>query len=143
MSSEESGFEVRLARSETGRIPFVAFLEPETDVKIRAKILSKIHHYSHFSPEDFTRPHVDTLEGPIKEARVDRQLRVLFSLEQDREVLLVYGGERKKSGPVSRTLIEQAQELRDRWLRHDDAVPFYLVELRKAIKAKRIRWPND
>lgn len=48
-----------------------------------AKIVRKMEHVAKFRRQDLRRPMVDTVSGPIKELRVDKQLRVLFSCEQE------------------------------------------------------------
>lgn len=59
---------------------------------------------------------VDTVRGPIKELRVDKQLRVLFSCEEQRGVMLMLAATRKKNGDIDPKLVQTAMESREEWL---------------------------
>lgn len=137
-------FQPRAALQENGDCPFAKYLASETDARVRALILNKVAYLARVRPEDYSRPLIDTLEGPIKEIRFgpNNSLRLLFSLEQDVGAIVVYGGERKKKGPVSQSLIEEAQELREIWVANglDEAID--VDDLRDKIARRRLGWPQ-
>ncbi len=129
-----------MARKPSGELPFAEFFEGETDVSVRAKILTKIEHGSRFRPEQLRRPLADTLEGRVKELRFG-QIRILFSLEVEDGLWLLLGGERKKADDVSPSLIREAAGLRERWVASRDGKELDISALKKRISRKSIRWP--
>ena len=127
MTGDTSGpFRLALANARNGDCPFHDFLRSETDRKVQARIVAKIEYLSKLDPEDYGRPLIDTLDGPIKEMRFGprKQLRVLFSCERGRRLLLLYGGERKTTSAVSPGLIQEAKNLRQAWLEGTKATPW-------------------
>jgi hypothetical protein len=139
----EPTFTVLAATQANGDCPFHEFLESERNPKDRAAILGKVDHVSRLSPREYQRPLIDTLDGPIKRIKVDQQLRVLFSSERQHNILLIYGGGRKKNGSVDPALIRAAQEMRAAWLAGREARPVPIATLLIAIKRKKIRWPHE
>lgn len=126
-----------------GGCPFGEFLGSETDVRVRAQILTKIDYVARIEPVDYGRPLIDTLEGPVKELRFGpgNSLRLLFSAEQEVDAIVFYGGERKQKGKVSEGLIEEALQLREEWAGGRVGVPIDGDHLRKLISGKRLGWP--
>jgi len=104
---------------EPNNCPIKDFIDDQGDAKVRARIVRKIEHLEKLDPMQYSRPLVDTVEGPIKELRVDQQIRVLFSVERspDKVTVVCYNAERKKNGRISPALIEQAKEYRQDWVR--------------------------
>lgn len=96
-----------------------------------AKLVRKMEHLAKFRRQDLGRPMVDTISGPIKELRVDKQLRVLFSCEQDRGVMLMLAATRKKNGGIDSRLIQAAVQDREEWLRRGRSMS--LSELKKEL----------
>ena len=82
-----------------------------------AKIVRKMEHVANYRRQELRRPMVDTVWGPIKELRVDKQLRVLFSCEDDRGVMLMLAATRKKNGDIDPRVVQATVERRDEWLR--------------------------
>lgn len=59
---------------------------------------------------------MDTLRAPIKELRATTQLRVLFTWEYDRQMILLLEAVKKKGGRVNEAAIQRAERNRDEWL---------------------------
>ncbi len=130
------------ARDSRGDCPFASFLGSETDVRFRASVLNKVEHLTHVDPADYDRPLIDTLDGRIKELRFGKSLRVLFSVEDDGSILLLYGGERKKQSACSPELIEEAKALRTAWLQGIEGEVVDVASVRDGINRKRLGWPE-
>ena len=140
MMGETPGpFRLALAKAPNGDCPFKDFLQSETDRKVQARIAAKIEYLSKLDPEDYRRPLIDTLDGPVKEMRFGpkKQLRLLFSCERGERLLLLYGGERKTTSAVSGGLIQEAKDLRQAWLKGTKAILW--DPLRPQIKRKKTR----
>lgn len=108
---------VEFAIDPRGQVPVFEFIRDQGDAKIQALIVRKIEHVAKIRFHDMRRPLVDTLDGPVKELIVDKQVRVLFSPERDRDLLLMLEAERKKNGDVDEEVIRRARENRERWLK--------------------------
>ena len=119
-------FRLALANARNGACPFYDFLRSKTDRKVQARIVAKVKYLSKLDPEDYRRPLIDTLDGPVKEMRFGprNQLRLLFSCERGKRLLLLYGGERKTTSKVSPGLIQEAKDLRQAWLGGTTATPW-------------------
>ena len=143
MDGQTPRYALRVAVDASGGCPFGAFLESETDAKIRALILTKVEYLSHLAPEDHVRPLVDTLEGPVKEFRFGpkKGLRILYSLEQEAGELLLFGGERKEVRACSPRLIQEAKALRGAWIKGTEPIHLEIEKLRKTISRRRLGWP--
>ena len=135
-------FRLVLARAQNERYPFRDFIESETDTRVRGQIIAKAKHLSAHRPEDYQRPFIATLDGPIRETRTG-QLRLLFSLEEADGLILLYGGERKKTDAISQGLIHEAKALRQFWLDGTEGLTIDLAQVKGLIKRKRIKWDNE
>jgi len=99
-----------------GRCPVEEFIESQGDAKIRAKIVKKLQMLSQCEPDDVHRALVDTIDGPVKELRVDKQVRILFSWERESGHIVALEAERKKNGKLSDSVIQRATKNRETWL---------------------------
>ena len=145
MDGQPPLFQLQAAVHRNGECPFGDFIESEQDRKVRAQILTKIAYLSRIEPPDYGRPLIDTLEGPIKELRFGprNSLRLLFSTEQEAGTIVLYGGERKREGPVSAALVAEALQLHKEWTPNGGGVEVDIDHLRDLIAAKRLEWPNE
>jgi hypothetical protein len=70
-------------------------LDPER----RAMVQAAIEHVAHAGPT-LGRPRVDTIHGSsvtkLKEARVDRGVRVLFAFDSNRNAVMLVGGDKAR-----------------------------------------------
>jgi hypothetical protein len=107
---------IEFFRDPRGKYPVAEFIRSQADPRIRAKIVRKIEHLAHFHRQDLKRPLVDTLKGAVKELVVDKQVRVLFSCEDEEGVMLMLEADRKKNGDVNPKVVEQALGNREKWL---------------------------
>ena len=85
------------------------------DVEQRAKVQGAIAHVAHGGPTQ-GRPHVDVIHGSklhkLKEARVDRSVRLLFAFDSRGSAVMLLGGD--KAGKWNRWYpkqIERAERL--------------------------------
>lgn len=112
--------------SEGGHCPIDTFIKGFDDRRRRALIVRKLEHLAEVAAggvQNLKRPLVDTLDGPIKELVVDKQIRVLFSVEQSNRIILALEGTVKKNGEVDREAINKAKRERQRWLSIPESVP--------------------
>ena len=124
---------VFFVRGSKNECPALNYLLSETDQAVRARIVRKIEHLANVGRENQRRPLIDTLDGPIKELRVDQQVRILFSWEEwnGKRLVLILEGTRKKNGSVDPKVVQNAHDNRQEWLekpKHGD-----LAVLKKAL----------
>lgn len=113
---EETPWTAALIPDRRGRYPVVEFIRSQGDATIRARIVAKMRHLEKIEYEDFGRPLVDTLRGPLKELRVDEQLRVVFACHVERGLLFMLDADRKKNGHVDEAVIARAEKNLARWI---------------------------
>lgn len=110
-----------------GEHPVAEFLndQPRKDVAATLTKIEMVREMArHELPEQIRSKLVKNLRGPIHEFRPTKQIRVLFSWEHDRRIILLLDAGRKKNGTVDEKLIERAERFRDEWLatRNSDAL---------------------
>lgn len=115
MASAKPDWVPKIFAASAEECPVLDYLREETDARLRAKIIKKIEFLATVGREDAVRPLADTLEGAVKELRVDKQVRILFSWE-DGGILLILDGTRKKNGRVDQQVVRRAGANRERWL---------------------------
>ena len=112
---------VELSCDEQGDVPVMEFTVKQRNPKIQAKIIKKMEYLrsqaESLGAENVGRPLVDTIDGDIKELRVDKQVRLLFSWQHDEGVILMLDGERKKNGKIDQALVERAKRSRQHWIK--------------------------
>lgn len=115
-----------------GNFPVIKFLKEQGTAKIKARIWVKMEHLARIaleqSPSMIGRPLVDTIQGAIKELRVDQQVRILFSWEYAEKLVLMLEGTRKKNGSVDPQAVKRALEYRADWLKSRSSVPLPTVK---------------
>lgn len=114
----EEAWSAEFFRDRRGIHPVVEFLEgrPPNERKATLNSIRIILELTrHQSVHTIGRPQVDTLEGPIKELRATRQIRILFSWEEDSKILLMLEADLKKGGRVDSAAIERARANLAEW----------------------------
>ncbi len=66
---------------------------------------------------------MDTIDGPVKELRVSKQIRILFTVEQAHRIFLVLEGTIKKNGQVDPEAVGRAKNYRRVWLLKRESLP--------------------
>lgn len=100
-----------LFRDRRGIHPVVEFLgrRPAGDRKATLNCIRIVLELARYQPvHTIGRPHVDTLEGRIKELRATELIRILFSWEEETKMMLLLEADLKKGGRVDARLIERA-----------------------------------
>lgn len=80
-----------------------------------------MEHLANVGKRNATRPLVDTIDGPLKELRVDKQIRLLFQWEEDTEWILFLEATRKKNGKIDPDVVERAKRNYQKWLKKKKA----------------------
>lgn len=120
---------IRLFVSEQGNCPVFTFIQHQGDAALRARIVRKLERLGKFRHQDLRRPAgVDTLDGPIKEYKVDKQIRVLFAYLLEEGVMVMLEADRKKNGHVDPKVVARAKENWDEWL-----------DRRKSVSVERVK----
>lgn len=105
-------------RDRRGRYPVIEFLErqdPRHRATVRNKIRMVLEMTRYQATQTIGRPLVDTLRGPIKELRPTKQIRILFSWEEDDNIMLLLEGHLKKNGTVVEAAIHRAEAYLGEW----------------------------
>ncbi|MGH7563532.1 MAG: type II toxin-antitoxin system RelE/ParE family toxin [Gemmatimonadota bacterium] len=124
-------WQVRVFHDRRGRYP--AFHKKDRPFLARSfrklEYLAEVVRFQRI--ENIPRELVDTIRGAVKELRVDKQIRVLFSWEHATHTILVLEAERKKNGGIDEKVIRRAIENREEWQEGGAADPLDVV--RKSI----------
>lgn len=113
-----ANWSIGLYKDSDGNCPVLNWIKRDGDPQARRKITDKLRMLAQLQrPEDASRPLVDTLRGAVKELRVDKQIRVLFSWERDERTILALNATRKREGDVDESVVDAAVRYRQDWLR--------------------------
>jgi len=115
MASQNPAYAVEFYTTARGDCPIDDFLD-DLNQKHRAKVEKFIGLLEEKGP-NLPRPYADTLQGPIRELRVqfgNMQYRILYFFHE--RIVLLTHGMAKKTGPVPQEEIERAKRYRSDWL---------------------------
>lgn len=107
-----------LFRDRRGRYPVVDFLDRQSPGgrKVTLRTIRSILELAKYQPvHTIGRPRVETLAGPIKELRPTKQIRILFSWEEEVKTMLLLEADSKKNGKVDSHAIRRAQANLAEW----------------------------
>jgi hypothetical protein len=109
---------VELFRDARGRYPVADFLGKQSPQarKTTLRSIRPVLELAKYQPvHTIGRPQVETLEGPIKELRPTKQIRILFSWEEEAKVMLLLEADSKKNGKVDTRAIRRAKANLAEW----------------------------
>lgn len=107
-----------LFRDRRGRFPVRDFLDGQSPAARKATLrtIRSVLELARYQPvHTIGRPQVETLKGPIKELRPTKQIRILFSWEEEVKTMLLLEADSKKNGKVDPHAIRRAQANRAEW----------------------------
>jgi len=107
-----------LFRDRRGRFPVLDFLDGQSPVarKTTIRTIRSVLELARYQPvHTIGRPQVETLEGPIKELRPTKQIRILFSWEEEVKTMLLLEADSKKNGKLDPHAIRRARANRAEW----------------------------